>query len=217
MTSPGRSFDVAAASQPAVVLASGSPRRARILEMMGLSFAVERPSVEERRRPGERPAAYVERLACEKARSVASDRPSALTVAGDTVVGLDGAVLEKPDGPAGAAAMLSALSGRAHTVYSGLALAREGLLASAVSTAQVWFRPLDRETIDAYVATGEPLDKAAAYGIQGFGAALVERVEGDYYAVVGLSVASFADLLGAVGLRYRSGGGLEPAPGTGRR
>jgi len=179
---------------------------------MGLSFAVERPSVEERREPGEGPAAYVERLAREKAASVALDHPRALTVAGDTVVSLGGTVLEKPDGPADAEAMLSALGGRAHTVYSGLAVVREGASASAVATAKVVFRPMDRETIKAYVATGEPLDKAAAYGIQGFGATLVERVEGDCYAVVGLSVATFSDLLGSVGLRYRPGGRLEAAP-----
>lgn len=181
--------------------------------MMGLSFVVELPRVAELREPGEGPAAYVERLAREKAASVAWGRPGALTVAGDTVVSLGGEVLEKPDGPEDAAAMLAALGGRAHTVYSGLAVARDGVLASAVATARIVFRPLDRETIEAYVATGEPLDKAAAYGVQGFGAALVERVDGDYYAVVGLSVVAFSDLLGRVGLRYRPGGRLEAVPG----
>ena len=192
-----------------VVLASRSPRRARILEVLRLSFSVVPPAVEERREPGEAPARYVERMARAKASAVADPRPGALTVAGDTVVALDGAVLEKPDGAKGAAAMLSALSGRAHTVYSGIALARGGLLGSAVAEATVAFGAASQDAIEAYVATGEPLDKAGGYGIQGCGAAFVERVEGDFYGVMGLPVAAFVRLAGALGLEYRPGR-LEP-------
>ncbi len=201
MTAAGRGVSI--------VLASESPRRAQVLRMLGLSFSATRSGVEERRERGEEPARYVERMARAKAEAVAGERPAALTVAGDTVVELDGDVLEKPGGRDAARAMLSALAGRAHTVRSGLALARHGTLASTVAAARVVFRPASRRAIDAYVATGEPLDKAGAYGIQGCGAALVERVEGDFYAVVGLPVAAFVDLLGAVDLRYRPGR-LEP-------
>lgn len=191
--------------QVPVVLASRSPRRARILETLRLSHSVAPPDVEERRETGEPPARYVERMARAKAVAVAARRPGALTVAGDTVVALDGRVLEKPDGAKGAAAMLSALSGRAHTVFSGVALARGGLLASGVDAATVVFGPASPDAIEAYVATGEPLDKAGGYGIQGCGAAFVERVEGDFYGVMGLPVATFVNLLGAMGLRYRPG------------
>lgn len=207
MIGAGRSADLAAPADAGlpVVLASQSPRRARILEMLGLSFTVVPAGVEESREPGEEAAQYVERLAREKAAAVAGSRPEAVTVAGDTVVALDGRVLEKPAGPAAARAMLSALAGRVHAVHSGLALACDGRIASAAAVATVAMRPASRRAVEAYVATGEPLDKAGAYGIQGCGAALVERVEGDYYAVVGLPVAAFVQTLGALGLRYRPG------------
>jgi len=179
------------------------------LQLLRLSFSVAPPAVEERRAPGEGPADYVERMARAKVLAVAGRRPAELTVAGDTVVALDDAVLEKPEGTDGAAAMLSALSGRAHTVYSGIALARGELLGSAVVATAVVFGSATREAIEAYVATGEPLDKAGGYGIQGCGAAFVERVEGDFYGVMGFPVAAFMKLLGALGLKYRPGR-LEP-------
>ena len=191
-----------------VVLASASPRRADVLAMLGIPFTVAPAGVEERRGAGERPRRYVERLAREKARAVTAAHPGALTVAGDTIVVLDGTVLEKPTGPADAAAMLAALSGTAHTVYSGLALARGGRMASRVAAAQVVFRDLGRDLIDRYVETGEPLDKAGAYGIQGQGAALVREIQGDYFTVVGLSVAALVSLLPELGLRYRPGDGV---------
>ncbi len=188
-----------------LVLASASPRRAEVMRMLGLSFAVSPPDVEERRRPGEAPAAYAERLACEKARAVAPMRADALTIAGDTIVALDGRVLEKPADREDAARMLARLSGRVHTVHSGLALVRGGRLASCVAGARVAFRRLEPELIESYLETGESLDKAGGYGMQGYGSALVERIEGDYFAVVGLSVAAFVELLPELGLAYRPG------------
>ena len=188
-----------------LVLASASPRRADVLRMLGLSFTVVPAGVEELRGTVESPDGYVERLSREKVVPGLADYPDALVVGGDTVVVLDGRVLEKPSGPADAVAMLTSLAGRTHRVYSGLAVAANGKVESRVARAGVTFRPVTRELIERYVETGEPLDKAGAYGIQGYGAALVDRVEGDYFTVVGLSVASFVGLLPRVGLEYRPG------------
>lgn len=173
--------------------------------MLGLSFTVSPADVEELRQPGEEPRRYVERLSREKARTVAPAWANALTIAGDTIVVLDGRVLEKPVDRDEATGMLAALSGRAHTVYSGLALAHAGRIASGVASARVAFRRVGRDLIDSYVDTGEPLDKAGAYGIQGCGSALVARIEGDYFTVVGLSVAAFVGLLPELRLEYRPG------------
>ena len=199
-----------------VVLASASPRRADVLRMLGLDFVVAPADVEERRRAAESPRGYVERLSREKVREIAPAHPGALVVGGDTIVVLDRRVLEKPRDRAGAVDMLSALSGRAHRVYSGLAVAANGEVASSVAVARVIFRTCTREEIKRYVDTGEPLDKAGAYGIQGYGAALVERVEGDYYTVVGMSVAAFVGLLPSVGFEYMAGRLVaRNAPGAG--
>jgi septum formation protein len=153
----------------------------------------------------------VERLAREKALEVEGRHPGALVLAGDTVVVRDGEILGKPESAAEAEAMLQSLSGRSHTVLSGLALAgpEPGDLRSRSDLATVTFRPLTAREIRAYVATGEPMDKAGAYGIQGMGGALVTRVEGDYYTVVGLPLAGLVDLLADAGWRYAFGG-LEP-------
>lgn len=191
-----------------VVLASASPRRADVLAMLGITFRVAPAGVEERRDPGEPPRRYVDRLSREKVAAVWSDHPGALTIAGDTIVVFDGRVLEKPDSSEDAAGMLAALSGRAHTVYSGLALAREGRVASAVAAARVVFRDLSGDLIERYVETGEPMDKAGAYGIQGCGSALVEKIAGDYFTVVGFPVAAFVDLLPDLGLEYVPGRGV---------
>lgn len=189
--------------------------------MLGLAFRTVPAEIEELRAPGEPPRRYVERLAREKAERVAATDRAAegadggadpLIVAGDTVVELDGQVLEKPADPAQARAMLSALSGGGHWVYTGLALSRRRRTVSCVATARVVFRSISPALIDAYVATGEPMDKAGAYGIQGFGSALVARVEGDYYAVVGFPVAAFASLLPELGLEYMPGEVVERPP-----
>ncbi len=200
---------------PGVVLASASPRRADVLRMLGLCFSVVPADVEERRNGDERPGCYVERLSRTKVAAIEGAPAGALVIGGDTIVVIDGRVLEKPRDAAEAAKMLSSLSGRTHTVYSGLAVGAGARVVSNVVAARVTFRELTREVIDAYVATGEPLDKAGSYGIQGRGAALVERIEGDYYAVMGLSAAALASLVREVGYEYLPGTPATLVPVTG--
>lgn len=196
---------VSPAHTPRLVLASGSPRRADVLRQLGLAPEVRPADVDEAYLPGETPPAHVERLARAKAELVASQDRSALVVGGDTVVVIDGRVLSKPADAEDAVAVLVSLAGRSHEVYTGLALAgAHGTLASA-TRATVRFRPFDRDAARRYVETGEPLDKAGAYGIQGLGAALVDSIDGDYYCVVGFPVGAFVDLLARAGWRYDFG------------
>ena len=171
--------------------------------MLGLSFTVRPAAVPETVQLEESAEAHVERLARAKATAVASVCPDAVVLGGDTVVTLDGEILGKPSGPEEAEAMLLQLAGRTHTVASGLALARpSGEVRSGVSTTEVTFRPFSPRFAHAYVATGEPLDKAGAYGIQGLGAALVTEIRGDYYCVVGLPVALLLRLFEESDWRY---------------
>jgi septum formation protein len=190
-------------SGPPIVLASLSPRRRQLLEQIGLAFDVLPADLDESALPGEDAVSHVERLALEKARAVARRRPAALVVAGDTVVVLDGEILGKPRDEAHAVAMLLRLQGRTHRVETGVAIvAPDGREASEVVGVDVTFRPFDRAFAKAYAATGDPMDKAGAYGIQGHGATLVEGIVGDYYAVMGLSVAAVVRLMESVGVRY---------------
>lgn len=194
---------------PALVLASASPRRAELLRRLGLEAEVAPADVDETYLPGETPAAHVERLARLKAETVAASRPDALVVGGDTVV-VDGErILGKPSSAEEAVAMLLSLAGREHQVLTAVALAGGGETVGAVGAARVRFRPFGRRTAEDYVATGEPMDKAGAYGIQGLGAALVEGIEGDYYTVVGFPVGRFLELLERKGWRYAFGR-MEP-------
>jgi septum formation protein len=186
-----------------VVLASASPRRRDLLALLGLTFDVAPTDVDESWRHGEAPAVHAERLAREKA--LAGRRAGAVTIGADTIVVVDGDILGKPADRAAAAAMLRRLSGRAHVVHTAIAVAYGARDAAAVVSTQVWFRPLSEPVIAAYLDTGEPMDKAGAYGIQGYGAVLVERIEGDYFTVMGLGLARLVDLLGDVGLRYDFG------------
>jgi septum formation protein len=192
---------------PSLVLASGSPRRTALLTRWGLEHTVDPARVPETLLPGETPEVHVERLAREKARAVAARHPGALVLAGDTEVVDGGRVLGKPRDEAHARSMLRKLSGRGHRVVTGLALAGPGPdeLRSRWDTAEVTFRDLSDADVEAYVATGEPMDKAGAYGIQGLGGALVTRVEGDYYTVVGLPVSGLVALLEEAGWRYAFG------------
>lgn len=184
-----------------VVLASSSPRRKELLGLLGIVPEIVRPDIEEVHRSGETPTEYVLRLAKDKARTVKRD--DALVIAADTTVSLKGQLLEKPTGVADAARMLTLLAGRDHQVHTALAVRYQGREASAVESTRVWFRPLDEATIREYVATGEPMDKAGAYGIQGFGAVLVERIDGDYFTVMGLGLTRLVALWREVGLDYR--------------
>jgi septum formation protein len=194
-----------------VVLASQSPRRRDLLALVGIAHEVRPADVDESVRPGEAPDAYVRRLAAEKARAVAGalGDPAAAVVAADTTVVVDGEILGKPADAAEARAMVRRLAGRAHEVFTGMAVVRGPRLADAVERVGVTFRPLGDDEIAAYVATGEPMDKAGAYGIQGYGATIVERVDGDYFAVMGLSLRRTVALLGEVGVRYAFAGGAR--------
>lgn len=198
-------------SAPPLILASASPRRTELLTQLGLAHAVDPAHIPEDALPGETAEAHVERLAREKALAVAERHPGALVLAGDTVVVSGDEILGKPVDEEEARAMLAALAGQTHRVVSGLAVAGPdaGHVVSAHETARVTFRALTSGEIHEYVATGEPMDKAGAYGIQGMGGALVTRVDGDYYSVVGLPLAGLIRLLDAAGWRY-SFGELEP-------
>jgi septum formation protein len=188
-------------SPPVLVLASGSPRRRQLLEMLGIPIEVRPSHIPEVRAAGESPRSYAERLAREKAASV----PGRLVLGADTTVVVDGEMLEKPADAADALRMLRRLQGRRHEVITAVAMSSpEGLLAATDVTA-VTFRPADDDFLRAYIATGEPMDKAGAYGIQGYGAALVERIDGDFFGVMGLPVRLVLDLLARAGHRFDFG------------
>lgn len=200
---------------PPIVLASASPRRAALLDRLLLPHVVDPSAIDESGRPGESAGARVARLAAEKAAEVGRRHPDAWVIGGDTEVVLDGAPLGKPSDAEEARRMLARLSGRTHLVLSSVALLRPGVAPSVeVVPTRVHLRPLDAPTIEAYVATGEPLDKAGAYGIQGLGATLVERIEGDYTAVVGLPVTALVRLLERAGLVWRFARGWTTGAGT---
>jgi septum formation protein len=191
--------------EPRIVLASQSPRRADLLERIGLEFEVEPADIDEGYPEHEMPATYAERLAREKAIAVAHRNHDALVVGSDTIVVLDRDVLGKPKDEADAVRMLNRLSGREHEVFTAVAAVLGGRVESSVERVSVRFRALDEREIEAYVATGEPLDKAGAYGIQGFGSAIVESIRGDYFAVMGLPVVRMLSLIRRLGWRYDFG------------
>ena len=186
-----------------VILASGSPRRRELLTLIGLMHEVLPADVDETLLPGEIPWAYAERLARAKAQK--SAMPGTVSIGSDTIVVVDGDVLGKPANEADAAAMLRRLSGRSHTVMTAIAIAFEGEVTSDVVKVGVTFRSLRDDEIEDYIATGEPMDKAGAYGIQGFGATIVDAVDGDYFAVMGLPLNRLIRLLESIGLVYRFG------------
>ncbi|MFP1859749.1 Maf family protein [Lonsdalea quercina] len=179
----------------ALYLASSSPRRKTLLEMLEIPFVTLTADVEEQRRPGETPEHYVSRLAQDKAAAGVAVAPQDLPVLGaDTVVVLEGDVLEKPRDEAHAAEMLRTLSGRRHQVMTAIALAdKEKTLSQRVVT-EVVFRRLSEQDIVSYIASGEPMDKAGAYGIQGKGGCFVKSIAGSYHAVVGLPLVETLDL-----------------------
>lgn len=180
-----------------IVLASASPRRETLLALVGLPYVV-RPAPRDAELPafgGGDPGRRVEAAALAKAQAVAADRPESLVLGADTVVVVGERALGKPASPGEAAEMLRTLSGRAHRVYTGLALVRDEVWRVGHEVTEVTVRPLDDDEITAYVATGEPHDKAGGYGIQGKGALLVSAISGDYYNVVGLPLARLAEML----------------------
>ena len=181
-----------------IVLASASPRRQQLLSQIGLDFEVITPHGDETQKPGDRPGIHVERLAIEKATDVATGCTQALVIGADTIVVLDRVILGKPETPEHAVEMLLQLSGRTHQVFTGVSLIRtgeEGLFLQKNSfheITEVTFGRLRKSDIEAYVASGSPLDKAGSYGIQDdLGALFVQRINGDYYNVVGFPLFRF--------------------------
>jgi septum formation protein len=185
-----------------LTLASTSPRRRQLLEMLGIPIRVVPSNVPETRRPFETPVDYVERLAREKALGVRGR----LVLGADTTVVVRDEVLEKPSDPEDALRMLRKLQGRTHQVVTSVALVAGERVHQATDITNVSFRPLSSEQLEAYVATGEPMDKAGAYGIQGFGAALVDRIEGDFFSVMGLPIRLVLRLMEEAGEPYDFGG-----------
>jgi septum formation protein len=191
---------VNAATRPRLVLASASPRRSELLGGLGLAFVVRPSQTDETPRHGERAEALVERLARDKAMAI-PPAPDELVVAADTVVVVDGDILGKPQDATDAARMLRRLSGRGHEVLSGVACAdgASGTLASGIERSRVHFAPLDERAIAWYVSSGEPLDRAGAYAVQGRAALFVTAVEGSYVNVVGLPLRLVFRLAGELG------------------
>ncbi|OIN10261.1 Maf family protein [Oceanisphaera psychrotolerans] len=181
---------------PLLYLASASPRRRELLAMLELPFELVLPRVEEQRRPDETATDYVQRLARDKALAGAAMAALPLPVlAGDTIVVVDGEVLEKPRDQADGESMLRRLSGRSHQVMTAMALAWQGQTEGVLVTTEVSFRALSDGDIDRYWASGEPTDKAGGYGIQGLGGRFVARINGSYSAVVGLPLVETEALL----------------------
>jgi septum formation protein len=191
-----------------VVLASQSPRRRELLTLVGIPHTVQPADIDESLWPDENPAAHCERLAREKIAVVARSAADALVIGSDTIVVVDGDVLGKPRDEAHAEEMLTRLAGRSHVVMTGVAVQWRGQQRSAVEEVGVTFHPLSREAIRRYIATREPMDKAGAYGIQGYGATIVRRVDGDYFAVMGLPLQRLVRVMAELGVRYSFGGGL---------
>ena len=187
---PGRDHDVECIIRAVrLILASRSPRRARLLREAGYELDVVPADIDESRFDAEPPQRYVSRLAAAKAAAIASRAAGRIVVAADTVVLIDDLVLGKPADPGDAASMLGRLSGRTHEVLTGVVVARDGRRLEAVETTRVTFATLERARIAWYAGTGEPDDKAGAYAVQGIGSRFVERIEGSYTNVVGLPVA----------------------------
>lgn len=214
-----------------LVLASASPRRKQLLEQLGLSFEIFPSVVDETPDPSLEPADLARGLAEAKASQVArrlagGPKDQALVIGADTIVIIDGEVLGKPADADDARRMISRLAGRTHRVITGVALCRPFTGETMVEHEEtlVWIRPLEPHQIASYVATGEPMDKAGAYAIQGLGSALVYRIEGCYYNVVGLPVPRLVTMLQRFGIDVLSGSrsrpdgnpSFEERPGGGR-
>lgn len=202
MTDQGRSPNDKR-EQVRIVLASQSPRRRQLLSLIGIAHEVRPANIDETYLQGEEPRAHAIRLAREKAAAIAV--PGAVTIGSDTIVVVDGDVLGKPLDEDEAARMLARLSGRSHTVITAVAVHWREAMVSDAEEVGVTFRALSEGDIRGYIATGEPMDKAGAYGIQGYGATIVERVDGDYFAVMGLPLNRLARLLESLGLVYPFG------------
>jgi septum formation protein len=192
-------------TRPRVVLASQSPRRRELLTLIGIAHEVRPADIDESYLPGETPREHAERLARGKAAALEGLGDDTVTIGSDTIVVVDGDVLGKPRDRAHAVEMLRRLSGRSHVVMTGVAVRRGDAIASGVEEVGVTFRALTDEQIERYIDTGEPMDKAGSYGIQGYGATIVERVDGDYFAVMGLALGLLVKLAREIGVNYEFG------------
>ena len=172
-----------------IILASASPRRKELLSTAGIEFTVKVADVEEKIDDGLTPAEVVRSLALQKAQAVADKNPEAIVIGADTIVVLDDVILGKPQSEENAVEMLTSLSGRCHTVYTGVALIKGDKVRNFCEATQVEFYDLTKEDFDAYVATKDCMDKAGAYGIQTNGCVLIRKIDGDYFNVVGLPVS----------------------------
>jgi septum formation protein len=181
-----------------VILASGSPRRRELLAFVIPKFDVIPSDIEETASGS--PKQQVEKLALDKAEDIARQFPDALVIGADTLVAVDGHVLGKPQDAADAAAMLRLLSGRTHSVYTGVAVISGGIARTAAEATRVTFCPMTEDEIREYIATGEPMDKAGAYGIQGYGGKYISGIEGCFFNVMGLPISRLYTILKEPGL-----------------
>jgi septum formation protein len=186
---------------PRLLLASASPRRAELLRAAGISFDIQPANADESVHPGEQPAAYVQRVAEAKARVVLPRAGPRVVLAADTTVVVDGDIFGKPQNEQDAVRMLRALGGRRHEVMTGVTLAAADRVLTRVETTAVEFAPLSQDEIDWYVASGEPVDRAGAYAVQGLASRFVTRVEGSYSNVVGLPISLVYDMLKEFAIR----------------
>jgi len=178
-----------------LILASSSPRRSELLRNAGIPFTIEPAQVPEQALPNEQPLVYAQRLARDKARAVSARHPDNVVLGADTIVVADAHLLEKPHDTGDAARMLRMLSGRTHQVVTGVCLLASEIEQTEAEITEVRFSALSDEEIAGYVATGEPMDKAGAYAIQGIASRWVERIDGCYFNVVGLPVPRVYRLL----------------------
>jgi septum formation protein len=186
----------------AIILASQSPRRRELMALLGVPFTVQTADVDETMDLALAPEREVARVGASKAQKIAETAaPGDIVVAADTIVLVDGKILGKPKDEADAARMLRLLSGRAHEVLTGLTVWQDGRVQTETVRTAIHFRPLSEQEIRAYVETGEPMDKAGAYGIQGRASVFVERLEGDYFCVMGLPLCTLTGMLRACGVQ----------------
>lgn len=178
-----------------LILASGSPRRRELLAQAGFAFEVQAADIDETEHSSEAPEEYVRRLAHEKAQAIAARNPDAVVLGADTTVAIDSELLGKPADRADAERMLRLLSGRAHQVHTGLGVISGSGARIHVETTTVFFRAITDDELRAYLNSGDAMDKAGAYGIQGYAARWIPRIEGDYFNVVGLPIAAVVELL----------------------
>ncbi len=186
-----------------IILASGSPRRKELLEKIGLKFTVDVPDIEEDFKSNLTPQELVKQLSAKKAEVIAKKHPDAIVIAADTIGVLKGEIIGKPHTAAQAEKMLESLSGTSHLVITGFTITDTdtGKTITEEVQTKVYFKKLSKAEVNGYVKTGEPLDKAGGYAIQGLGALLVKKIEGDYYNVIGLPLSSLTDALKEFGIK----------------